>query len=66
MPRTKRWSMSLIGDIKATTMTTTTTRTFEPGEVRYIKLGDSGRWAADAIETGIIGGLNGWTQHSNL
>ena len=26
----------------------------EPGEVRYIKLGDGGRWAADAIEAGYV------------
>jgi hypothetical protein len=27
---------------------------FEPGAVRYIKLGESGKWATDALEQGII------------
>jgi hypothetical protein len=29
-------------------------QTFEPGAVRYIKLGENGKWAATAIEQGII------------
>ena len=29
-------------------------QTFEPGAVRYIKLGENGKWAATAIEHGII------------
>lgn len=28
--------------------------TFEPGAVRYIKLGQNGKWAAEALEQGII------------
>lgn len=27
---------------------------FEPGEIRYIKLGTGGAWAAEAIEQGIL------------
>jgi hypothetical protein len=28
--------------------------TFEPAAVRYIKLGENGKWAANALEQGII------------
>ena len=29
-------------------------KTFEPAEVRYIKLGENGKWAASAVEDGVI------------
>jgi hypothetical protein len=40
--------------LKATTGRGGRAKTFEPEAVRYIKLGEKGKWAASAIEQGII------------
>jgi hypothetical protein len=36
-------------------------RTFEPTAVRYIKLGENGKWATNALEQGIIPFKRTWT-----